>query len=98
MSDDTNSEEEDEKDEERQRKWHSLWEWIQLGLLFGGIGLGCFLFLYWLEEMKWNVRGPWPLVLLYLLGGKWLVGGVCWALGLLLFLHGLYRFYGSDSV
>ncbi len=83
--------------------WHhlrrkSLWEGICISLVLFVAGAGLFFLLDWWEGSEGVLAGPWPLVLLYSLGGKWLVGGVCWTIGLLGLVQSVYRFLFTDSI
>lgn len=83
--------------------WHhlrreSLWEGIRTSLVLFAVGAGLFFLLAWWEGSEAALTGPWFLVLLYYLGGKWLVGGVCWAIGLFGLVYSIYRFWFTNSV
>lgn len=67
-----------------------------LVLIAGGVVL--FLTLQWFEGSDSTTAAPWPVVLLYAIGGKWLVGGVCWFFGGLAAVHSVYRYRFTDTI
>ena len=68
----------------------SLW------LIAGGVIM--FLALQLFEGSDGITVAPWPVDFLYAIGGKWLVGGVCWALGGLAAVHSVCRYLFTDNI
>jgi hypothetical protein len=67
-------------------------------LIAGGVIL--FLALQWFEGSNGTTVAvaPWPVVLLYAIGGKWLVGGLCWVLGGLTAVFSVCRYLFTDNI
>jgi hypothetical protein len=75
------------------RHWSERW-WVHLAcglvMTFGSA------FLYW-DLSEWEAHPdesrsmPWLAVLLYRIGGKWLLSGLALAIGVFLTIEGLYR-------
>jgi len=87
-----------ENDEEwwNRLRRESLWEGIGDSLLASAGGAIFFFTLTWWEGSEAALPGPW--FVLYCLGGKWLVGGICWAIGLFGLVHSIYRYCFTNSV
>lgn len=79
-------------------KREALWDGLVTALAVIGGGVVLFLALQWAEGSDAATAGPWPVVLLYAIGGKWLVGGLCWAFGLFAAAHSVYRYLFTDYI
>lgn len=88
----------EEEEDWKHLKWQCFLDGVKVslvmligaGVLFGGLH-------FW-EQSEASTAMPWPLALIYLLGGKWLVLYLVAGIGALIFCYALYQYLFADVV